>query len=61
MFVLSFPTGFHHAVPWIWPVSLFALLVQMAIDDDKGCAKRYGSSWEEYRARVKYKFIPYVI
>jgi len=53
--------GVTHLLPWVAPIALFALLIQMATADDKGCAEKYGASWDEYRERVKYKFIPYIV
>jgi protein-S-isoprenylcysteine O-methyltransferase Ste14 len=32
-----------------------------AIRDDAECAKKYGEDWDEYKRRVPYWFIPYVI
>jgi delta24(24(1))-sterol reductase len=32
-----------------------------AIRDDAECAKKYGEDWVEYKRRVPYWFIPYVI
>ncbi len=28
--------------------------------DDKMCANKYGSDWDEYKKRVPYLFVPYV-
>lgn len=52
--------GFSHLLPWIWVISLVFVLIAMAGIDDERCSKKYGPSWQEYRERVKYKFIPYV-
>ena len=52
--------GVNHVIPWMWSVSLFFLLLSMAVNDDKKCRKKYHSSWDEYRERVPYSFIPFV-
>jgi protein-S-isoprenylcysteine O-methyltransferase Ste14 len=32
-----------------------------AIRDDEICAEKYGDDWDEYKRRVPYWFVPYVI
>jgi delta24(24(1))-sterol reductase len=29
--------------------------------DDAMCAEKYGDDWQEYKRRVPYLFVPYVI
>ena len=52
--------GCSHLAPWLYPLYLIGLLVLFAVEDEKRCAKKYGLSWDEYKARVKYVMIPYV-
>eukprot|EP00112_Aurelia_sp_Birch-Aquarium-sp1_P008748 Seg1972.9 transcript_id=Seg1972.9/GoldUCD/mRNA.D3Y31 product="Lamin-B receptor" protein_id=Seg1972.9/GoldUCD/D3Y31 len=54
------PAGCSHLLPWLYPILLTMLLYGMSKDDEKRCAKKYGLSWDEYKARVKYVMIPYV-
>jgi len=54
------PAGCSHLAPWLYPLYLIGLLVLFAVEDEKRCAKKYGLSWDEYKARVKYVMIPYV-
>lgn len=46
--------------PWLYPVYYLALLIPRQLDDDKRCAAKYGSLWEDYTKRVQYRIIPYV-
>lgn len=43
---------------WLYPIYYVALLFPRQIDDDKRCAKKYGSLWEAYVKRVPYRIIP---
>eukprot|EP00794_Sanderia_malayensis_P020458 gene20458-22474_t len=49
-----------HMLPWLYPLLLVPFLIQRANEDDSACAKKYGLSWDEYKARVKYVIFPYV-
>jgi protein-S-isoprenylcysteine O-methyltransferase Ste14 len=46
--------------PWLYPLYYVALLFPRQRDDDKRCAKKYGSLWQEYTKKVKYRIIPFV-
>lgn len=46
--------------PWLYPLYYVALLFPRQADDDRRCAERYGSLWQEYCRRVPWKIIPYV-
>jgi hypothetical protein len=46
--------------PWLYPLYYVALLVPRQLDDDKRCAAKYGALWEQYRARVPRRIIPFV-
>jgi 7-dehydrocholesterol reductase len=56
----SLPSNSQLALPWIYWLFLFFLLVDRANRDDEKCLEKYGKHWEEYCRRVPYKIIPYV-
>lgn len=53
--------GFSSPVPYFQAVYFAVLLVHRAIRDDEMCHEKYGDDWLEYKRRVPYMFIPYVI
>jgi len=44
--------------PWLYPLYYVLLLVPRQLDDDKRCLQKYGSLWEEYQEKVRFKIIP---
>jgi protein-S-isoprenylcysteine O-methyltransferase Ste14 len=46
--------------PWLYPLYYIALLLPRQLDDDKRCALKYGSLWNEYVKKVPYRIIPYI-
>ena len=46
--------------PWLYPLYYVALLLPRQADDDRRCALKYGTLWEEYCRRVPYRIIPRV-
>ncbi|MBW6458494.1 MAG: DUF1295 domain-containing protein [FCB group bacterium] len=52
----------HPDVLWVWlyPLYYVALLFPRQHDDDKICYAKYGSLWEEYMDKVKYRIIPFI-
>ena len=54
----TLPAGFSHFLPWFYWIFLFILLMDRSVRDDKRCAKKYGSSWQEYKQRVRYRVWP---
>ncbi len=54
----SLPGGFTHFVPYFYVSFLTILLFDRATRDDKRCRKKYGSHWQEYCTRVRWKIIP---
>jgi delta14-sterol reductase len=46
--------------PWLYPLYYVALLLPRQADDDRRCARKYGTLWEEYCRRVPYRIIPRV-
>ena len=45
---------------WLYPLYYVALLLPRQFDDDKRCAIKYGTLWEDYTKKVKYRIIPYL-
>ncbi|HEY1530487.1 MAG TPA: hypothetical protein VGF80_06700 [Galbitalea sp.] len=43
---------------WLYPAYYIALFVSRQADDDKLCRAKYGTLWDQYTARVKYRIIP---
>ena len=54
---LGFPGD---VVPWLYPAYYVALLLPRQYQDDRRCAEKYGTLWEEYCRRVPYRIIPWV-
>ncbi len=52
------PAGFTHFLPWFYWIFLFILLMDRSVRDEKRCAKKYGSYWQQYTARVKWRVCP---
>jgi delta14-sterol reductase len=46
--------------PWLYPLYYVALLFPRQLDDNKRCAAKYGSLWDQYIKKVPYKIIPYI-
>jgi delta14-sterol reductase len=46
--------------PWLYPLYYVALLLPRQADDDRRCALKYGTLWEEYCRLVPYRIIPRV-
>jgi 7-dehydrocholesterol reductase len=55
------PALFAHPLPFFYPVYLTLLLLDRAWRDDKRCADKYTSSWDDYCRKVPYKIIPGVV
>jgi protein-S-isoprenylcysteine O-methyltransferase Ste14 len=52
--------GLSHVVPYFYFIYFTPLLIDRERRDDQHCARKYGSDWERYRARVPYRIIPFV-
>ena len=52
----------HPGVWWVWlyPLYYVALLFPRQHDDDKICHAKYGSLWEDYMKKVKFRIIPFI-
>ncbi len=57
-FAWTAPAGFAVALPYFYFAFLSVLLVDRATRDDRRCAHKYGSAWDEYCARVPFKIVP---
>lgn len=60
-FIWSATTGFGYFMPFFYVMFLTILLIHRAFRDDKKCQKKYGRYWDEYKKKVPYKIIPYII
>jgi delta14-sterol reductase/lamin-B receptor len=54
------PCGFAHLTPYFYFIYFAPLLLDRERRDHRVCAEKYGSDWEAYCARVKYRIVPYV-
>lgn len=48
------------AGPWLYPLYYLLLLVPRQRDDDRRCAQKYGTLWEEYCRKVPWRIVPFV-
>lgn len=46
--------------PWLYPLYYLVFLVTRERDDDRRCARKYGSLWDQYREQVRWRIIPRV-
>lgn len=53
--------GFESPLPYFQALYFAVLLVHRANRDDQMCFDKYGDDWTEYKRRVPYIFIPYVL
>lgn len=60
-FFWSVPALFQHFTPYFYVTFLTILLVDRAFRDDKRCAEKYGTHWNNYCQLVPYKIIPLII
>lgn len=52
--------GFGHLVPYFYFIYFAPLLIDRERRDDEHCAQKYGADWDAYRARVKWRIVPFV-
>eukprot|EP01006_Ploeotia_vitrea_P049098 TRINITY_DN67309_c11_g2_i1.p1 TRINITY_DN67309_c11_g2~~TRINITY_DN67309_c11_g2_i1.p1 ORF type:complete len:419 (-),score=5.85 TRINITY_DN67309_c11_g2_i1:438-1694(-) len=50
-----------HLIPYFYCTYFAILLIHRAFRDNHACSLKYGKDWNEYKKRVPYVFIPYVI
>ncbi|MDR3492235.1 MAG: 7-dehydrocholesterol reductase [Gammaproteobacteria bacterium] len=60
-FCWTVPALFVNFSPYFYVVFLTVLLFDRAFRDDKRCAKKYGTYWQDYCTLVPYKIIPLII
>jgi delta14-sterol reductase len=53
-------TGFQSIVPYILPIWLAVLFTHRAWRDEQRCSAKYGELWQAYRARAKFRMIPFI-
>ena len=52
--------GYQCAVPYFYALYFAVLLLHRERRDDHACEQKYGSDWDEYRRRVRWRLIPRV-
>jgi Delta14-sterol reductase len=52
--------GFGHVVPYFYFIYFAPLLIDRERRDDAHCAAKYGADWDAYRARVKWRIVPFL-
>jgi len=57
----SAATGLGTVFTYFYPIYFAVLLIHRAGRDDHFCSVKYGDAWKEYKRRVPYMFIPYLI
>lgn len=59
-FALALTSGFDSFIPYILPLWLCFLLPHRAWRDEQRCQKKYGSLWDTYCAKVRFRMLPFV-
>ncbi|KAI9598797.1 delta14-sterol reductase [Syncephalis fuscata] len=54
------PCGFGSAIPYLYPIYFFILLVHREQRDEHKCHLKYGTDWARYRRIVPWRIVPYV-
>ncbi len=58
---LALALGWPAAIgPWLYPLYYVVLLVPRERDDHRRCAAKYGTLWDRYCARVRWRIVPWV-
>jgi Delta14-sterol reductase len=52
------PTGFMHPLPYFYIVYFTILLVHREWRDNAMCQEKYGSDWDAYRCKVRWRIVP---
>jgi Delta14-sterol reductase len=52
--------GFGSPIPYFYVVYLIILLVHRERRDYDTCARRYGTDWHFYCAKVPYRIVPWI-
>uniref|UniRef100_A0A8C4QG07 Delta(14)-sterol reductase TM7SF2 n=1 Tax=Eptatretus burgeri TaxID=7764 RepID=A0A8C4QG07_EPTBU len=56
----SLPCGLSYIVPHLYLFLCIFTLVNRAKVVEQDCHRKYGTAWEEYCRRVKYRFVPFI-
>ncbi|MFN4261101.1 MAG: DUF1295 domain-containing protein [Gemmataceae bacterium] len=59
-FAIALTTGWVSIVPYLLPLWLTGLLVHRAGRDEQRCREKYGSLWNEYCQRARFRMFPYI-
>lgn len=59
-FALALTSGFNSFIPYLLPLWLCLLLPHRAWRDEQRCQKKYGSLWDAYCAKVRFRMLPFV-
>lgn len=47
-------------LPWAYPAYYVALFIPRERDDERMCAARYGTAWDEYCRLVRWRIVPFL-
>jgi protein-S-isoprenylcysteine O-methyltransferase Ste14 len=50
--------GFGSIIPYFYPIWFALLLITRERRDDRWCAKKYGSDWDRYKEKVRWRIVP---
>jgi delta14-sterol reductase len=53
-------TGFSRVLPYFYIIYFVILLVHRERRDHDHCARKYGTDWEKYTAKVRWRILPFV-
>jgi protein-S-isoprenylcysteine O-methyltransferase Ste14 len=56
----SLPCGFGSLLPYFYPAYFAALLAHRERRDHIFCKRKYGSDWDRYCDRVRWRILPFV-
>lgn len=54
----SLPCGFSHVLPYFYFVYFTVLLLHRQLRDEAHCRKKYGSDWDRFCEKVKWRLVP---
>ena len=57
---MTLACGFSQWQPYLLPLWMVVLLTHRAWRDEKRCRKKYGSLWEAYCRRARFRMIPFI-
>jgi delta14-sterol reductase len=57
---IAMTTGTRSFAPYLLPLWMCALLAHRALRDERRCWAKYGTLWERYSARAKFRMVPFV-